>query len=315
MLPSHGRFEYSPITRRPDFTWPEGRRLAVHIPVNIEHFNYGEGGLGLSYSPGIPHPNTYNWGWREYGNRVGGFRLLDLLTEHAVTPTALINTSCYEHCPDLMDAYRKAGAEFVGHGKTNSQAPNGLDEDDERELIREVYEAIEAAEGTPPGGWMSPGANPSRVTEDLLAEQGFRYTLDWPIDDQPTWLGTRGGSLLSVPYPHEVNDVPMIIFHHGSGQEFAEMAIDTLDEMVVQAEQQPLVCGITIHSFIIGQPFRLRQFRRVLEHMDKLRDRLWVTTAGAIADHYAGISAPPSPGLGWRDRQPPSSEGANEGHS
>src|SRR5256714_5754695 len=206
MLPTHGRFDYSPITDRPDFSWPGGRRLAVYIPVALEHFSYNEGGLGLSYSPGLPHPNTYNWAWREYGNRVGGFRLLELLREHNITPTVLLNTECYEHCPQLIDAYREAGTEFVGHGRTNSQHPNELDEDSERELIHSVYDAISSHEGRPPGGWMSPGANPSAVTEDLLAEAGYRYTLDWPMDDQPVWMSTRSRPLLSVPYPHEVND-------------------------------------------------------------------------------------------------------------
>jgi peptidoglycan/xylan/chitin deacetylase (PgdA/CDA1 family) len=301
MLADHGRFPYRPIAGREDFNWPGGRRLAFYVAVCIEHFSYDEGGLGLSYSPGIPHPNTYNWGWREYGNRVGGFRLLDLLREQDVPPTALVNSACFDHCRELMDAYDAGGAEFVGHGRTNSLAPNGLPEDEERAIVREVYETIRDGTGRPPAGWMSPGANPSRVTEDLLAEEGYRYTLDWPIDDQPVWMDTRGGSLLSVPYPHEVNDVPMVIFHDGSSEEFAQMGIDTLDEMLEQSHHQPLVCGITVHTFIVGQPFRLRQFRRVLEHLNTLRDRVWVTTAGAIADHFAGLQSPPQPGSGWRE--------------
>ena len=216
MLPSHERFGYSPITDRPDFEWPGGKRLALYVAVCIEHFSYGEDGLGLSYSPGIPHPNTYNWAWREYGNRVGGWRLLDLLRERDVALTVLVNSSCYDHCPELLAAYADAGAEFVGHGRSNSELQNGLDEDAERSLITEVRDLIRGAGPTQPAGWMSPGANPSRATEDILAEEGFSYTLDWPLDDQPTWLSTRGGPLLSVPYPQEVNDVPMIALHHGT---------------------------------------------------------------------------------------------------
>jgi allantoinase len=294
MLPTHARFDYSPITDRPDFSWPGGRRLAVYVPVALEHFSYNEGGLGLSYSPGIPHPNTYNWAWREYGNRIGGFRLLDLLREHDITPTVLLNTECYEHCPQLIDAYREAGTEFVGHGRTNSQHPNELDEDSERELIRSVYDAISSHEGRPPSGWMSPGANPSAVTEDLLAEAGYRYTLDWPMDDQPVWMSTRSGPLLSVPYPHEVNDVPMIALHHGTAPAFAEMVIDTLDEMIEQSVRQPLVCGIVIHSFIIGQPYRVRRFRAALERLASIRASVWVTTPGQIAAHYESVQPPPA---------------------
>jgi allantoinase len=288
MLPSHGRFEYSPITGRRDFSWPEGRRLAVYVAVCLEHFSYNADGIGLSYSPGLPHPNTYNWAWREYGNRVGGWRLLELLGQHGVPPTVLLNTECYDHCPELIAAYRAAGTEFVGHGKTNSIHPNDLDEDAERAWIRDVYEAIERHEGKPPGGWMSPGANPSARTEDLLAEIGYRYTLDWPMDDQPTWMKTRGGPLLSVPYPHEVNDVPMIVLHDGTAPAFEEMTIDNLDELAEQSKQQPLVCGIVVHSFIMGQPYRLRRFRRAVEHLAGL-DGVWLTQPGAIAEHYAAI--------------------------
>ncbi|HEX2404138.1 MAG TPA: polysaccharide deacetylase family protein [Acidimicrobiia bacterium] len=291
MLPTHGRFEYSPITLRPEFSWPGGRRLAVYVAICIEHFSYGEGGLGLSYSPGIPHPNTYNWAWREYGNRVGGWRLLDVFEQHGVTPTALINTSCYDHCPELIDAYRAAGTEFVAHGHTNSVQPNDLDEKEERVVIRGIFETMSAHEGKPPAGWMSPGANPSAVTEDLLAETGFVYTLDWPMDDQPTWMRTRGGPLLSVPYPHEVNDVPMIVLHHGTAPAFADMMTDNLDEMVEQARHQPLVLGIVAHTFIMGQPYRLRRFRAALEHLVGIPD-VWLTTPGEIAAAYAGIVAP-----------------------
>jgi hypothetical protein len=291
MLPTHGRFDYSPITARTDFTWPEGKRLAVYIALCVEHFSYGADGLGLSYSPGIPHPNTYNWAWREYGNRVGGWRLLALFDEHGIRPTVLLNSECYEHCPELVDAYRAVGTEFVAHGRTNSIHPNELDEDAERMMIRQVVEAMSEHEAKAPAGWMSPGANPSAVTEDLLAENGFRYTLDWPMDDQPVWMRTRGGPLLSVPYPHEVNDVPMIAFHHGTAGEFAEMMTDNLDELVEQSAQQPLVCGIVAHTFIMGQPYRLRRFRRAVEHLVSLPG-IWLTTPSEIAEHYAGIEAP-----------------------
>ncbi len=293
MLPSHGRFRYSPITARRDFDWPEGRRLAVYVAVCVEHFSYGEGGLGIAYSPGIPHPNTYNWGWREYGNRVGGWRLLEPFSEHGIAPTVLLNSECCEHCPELVEAYLSAGAELVGHGRTNSEQPNELDPDAERAMIEEVTEALQRAQGRRPGGWMSPGANPSAVTEDLLAECGYRYTLDWPIDDQPVWMQTRGGPLLSLPYPHEVNDVPMVVFHHGSGSEFASIAIDQVDEMLEQSEHQPLVCGIVVHTFIVGQPFRVRHFRRVLEHLAGLRERIWLATAGEIAERFTEIEPVP----------------------
>jgi peptidoglycan/xylan/chitin deacetylase (PgdA/CDA1 family) len=294
-LPSHQRFAYTGIQGRPDFTWPGGKRLAVYIAVCVEHFNYGAGGLGLSYSPGLAHPNTYNWAWREYGNRVGGWRLAELAREAGVPLTVLLNASCYAHCPELVREMKGRDGEIVAHGLTNSTHPNGMGEEEERAMIEEVTRAIRANEGTAPAGWMSPGANPSACTEDLLQQAGYRYTLDWPMDDQPVWMRAGSGHLLSVPYPHEVNDVPMIALHHGTAPAFAQMAIDNFDELLRASRGQSLAYGITLHTFIAGQPFRLRQFRTVLEHMNARSDAVWFTTAGGIADHYASLFAPPAP--------------------
>ncbi|VVE50082.1 polysaccharide deacetylase [Pandoraea capi] len=291
MLPSHDRFRYSGIVSRPDFNWPQSRRLAVHLCLNLEHFSYNTG-LGISYSPGLPHPNTYNWGWREYGNRVGVWRIIEMCDALGIPLSVLLNAECYDHCPEVVAALRARGDEILGHGRTNSEHQNDFDEAGERQLIRDVTEAIAQHEGRAPAGWLSPGVNPSNVTPDLLQEAGYRYLLDWPIDDQPVWVNTREGRILSVPYPHEVNDIPAIALHHGSAADFADMIIDNFDEMLSQSEQQSLVFGISIHAFLIGQPFRLRHFRRALEHIVRHRDRIWLTTTGAIADHFISLDMP-----------------------
>ena len=127
MLAHHGRFDYSAIVNRPAFRWPEGRGLAVYIALNLEHFAYGEG-LGISYSPGIPHPNTYNWAWREYGNRVGVWRLLELFDRLHLPVSLLLNSEVYDHCPEVVAAFRQRGDEVPGHGRTNSEHQNNFDE-------------------------------------------------------------------------------------------------------------------------------------------------------------------------------------------
>jgi allantoinase len=287
MLRSHDRFPYSPITRRPEFSWPDGRRLAVHICLNLEHFAYGEG-LGVSYSPGLPHPNTYNWAWREYGNRVGVWRLIEMFDEFKLPVSLLLNSEVYDHCPEAVAAFRARGDEVIGHGRTNSEHQNDFDEAGEAKLIREVRDTIARHEGKPPRGWLSPGVNPSAVTPDLLQEAGYTYILDWgPMDDQPVWLRTRQGHILSVPYPQEVNDIPMIALHHGTAPAFADTIIDTFDEMLAQSAEQPLVYGIALHAFLVGHPFRLRHLRRALEHVGRHREGVWLATTGQIAQHFA----------------------------
>ena len=284
-LPSHNRFDYTAIHDRPPLVWPGGKKLAVYIAVCVEHFSFNEG-RGLSYSPGLEHPNTYNWAWREYGNRVGGRRLAELAQRHGVPLTVLLNTACYEHCPDLVAALKGQHGEIVAHGRTNSENQNGMSIDAERVLIRAVTEQIHAHEGTAPLGWMSPGANPSAQTEDLLQEAGYRYTMDWPMDDQPVWMKAGNGHLLSLPYPHEVNDVPAVAMHHMTADAFMQMTFDNFDQLLEDAAQQSLVMGITLHTFIMGQPFRRRRLGAFFEHLAARSDEVWVTTAGAIANTF-----------------------------
>jgi hypothetical protein len=131
------------------------------------------------------------------------------------------------------------------------------------------------------------------VTLDLLKEAGYTYVLDWPADDQPYWMRTRSGPLLSVPYSLEVNDSPTIVFRQEAAAAFEKMMIDQFDEMLVQSRKWSLVCTIVIHPFIIGQPFRLRALRRAFEHIAKAREQVWLTTPGAVASHYSQVMPAP----------------------
>jgi hypothetical protein len=124
------------------------------------------------------------------------------------------------------------------------------------------------------------------LTPDLLAEAGYSYVLDWAMDDQPVFLRAREGRrILAVPYPQELNDIPAIVARQATGSEFAEMIVDAFDEMSELARAAPLVMGIALHPYIVGQPHRLRPLRRALRYLARRRERTWITTAGAIADH------------------------------
>jgi peptidoglycan/xylan/chitin deacetylase (PgdA/CDA1 family) len=290
-LKTHGRYAYSAITRRPDFSWPEGRRLAVYLGFNVEHFEFGSG-LGAALGPKTPEPDVLNYSWRDYGNRVGVWRLLDLFDDLALPASVLVNASIYDYCPEVMDAVRARGDEVVGHGRTNSERQGVLDEDGERALIRDCTRVIEKAEGRAPAGWLGPWISQSRVTPDLLAEEGYGYLLDWCMDDQPIWFTTRnGGRLLSIPYPQELNDIPAIVARKDSAAQFADMIVDNFDEMLEQAAEAPLVMGIALHPYIVGRPYRLRHLRRALRHIAAKRDDVWLTRAGAIASYIAANPA------------------------
>ena len=287
-LPSHGRYDYSAITDRPDFTWPGGKRLAVYLGVNLEHFAFGEG-LGAELAPGGPHPDVLNFAWRDYGNRVGAWRLLEMLDALQLPATVLANSAMYDYAPELIAAHRARGDEIAGHGRSNSERQGDLDEAADRQLIADATECLTAHEGKPPKGWLSPWISESKVTPDLLAEAGYAYTLNWCMDDQPVWMRTRAGPLLSIPYPQELNDIPAIVARKDDAATFAAMITETFDEMLDQSQAQSLVMGIAMHPYIIGQPFRLRHLRSALTHICQAREEIWITTAGEIQQFYSEL--------------------------
>jgi hypothetical protein len=288
-LSTHGRYAYLPITKRQPYAWPDGRRLAFYIGLNIEHFAFGEG-LGAELAPGGPQPDVLNYAWRDYGNRVGVWRMLELLDELGLPCSLLVNSSIYDYAPEIPEAFRRRGDEIVGHGRTNSERQGVLSEADEKALIAEATSVIARHEGKPPAGWLGPWISQSHQTPDLLQEAGYRYMLDWCHDDQPVWMTTRKGRILGLPYPQELNDIPAIVARKTGPAEFTEMIVDQADEMLRQSEGQPLVMGLALHPYIVGYPFRIRLLRRALQHVLQAGgDRLWPTTAGAIADHVCRL--------------------------
>ena len=284
-LRSHGRYEYSAITRRPAYSWPGRKRLAVYIGFNLEHFSFGEG-LGAALGPRSPEPDVLNYSWRDYGNRVGAWRCLDLFEQLRLPAGVILNTALYDYCPELVSAFVRRGDELIGHGHTNSVRQGDLSAAAERKLLRDCRERIRKESGRAPAGWLSPWISESLATPDLLAESGYRYTLNWCHDDQPVRFRTRAGSLWSIPYPQELNDIPMIVGRLMDARAFADMIVDHFDEMLAQSREQPLVMGIALHPYIVGQPYRLRHLRRALKHIVAAK-RAWWTTPGAICEFVA----------------------------
>jgi allantoinase len=288
MLPSHGRYDYSALPHRPNFAWPGGKRLAVYFALGLEHYAFGEG-MAENLVPGIPEPDVLNASWREYGNRVGAWRVLDCFAEEKLPLAVLLNSAVYDAAPALTDACRAAGHEIIAHGRSNSDTMAGMAEAEEAAYIAGVTSRIAAVEGQPPGGWASPWIAETQRTPDLLQEAGYRYLLDWCMDDQPVWMRTRSGRILSVPYSQELNDSSAIIGRQVGARDFADMIVDQFDEMHASADGSPLVMSVILHAFIIGQPFRLRALRRAIEHIKRHAEQIWFTQPGAIADHFQSL--------------------------
>ncbi|MEO1113425.1 MAG: polysaccharide deacetylase family protein [Pseudomonadota bacterium] len=281
----HGRYEFSAIHDRADYDWPDGKRLAVYLGMNLEVFSFGEG-MGAELAPGGPQPDVLNFAWRDYGNRVGAPRMLALFERLELPCTALVNSEVYAEAPGLAEAFAARGDEIAGHGRTNAERQGTLTEDEEQSLIAQSTEVLTAHHGRKPKGWLGPWISQSHVTPDLLQEAGYEYLLDWCHDDQPTWMTTRSGRILSVPYPQELNDIPQIVGRRREGNEFADMIIDAFDVMLEEAKSRPLVMGIALHGYLMGHPHRIQHLERALAYMKaNSGDLVWWTTAGAINDH------------------------------
>ncbi len=281
MLRTHNRYDYSAITERPVYSFPGGKRLAVHFCLNVEHFSFAEG-LGNDYATPQPHPNTRSFAWRDYGNRVGAWRLLELAEQYDLPYALLVNTALYDYCPQLIAAFRRRGDEIVAHGRTNSERQADMSREEEHACINEATRRIIEHEGQAPAGWLAPYISQSHDSLDLLKQAGYRYMMDWPLDDQPVWFRTRHGRILSIPYAHDLNDSLEAVTRRTPSQLFCENLIDQFDEMLEESERRPLVMSVVLHSFILGQPHRLRRFRRVIEHIVAHRDRVWLTRPGEI---------------------------------
>jgi peptidoglycan/xylan/chitin deacetylase (PgdA/CDA1 family) len=289
-LRTHARYTYSPIVRRAPFRWPNGARLAIYFALGLEQYSFGEG-LTEDLVPAMPAPDVLNTSWRDYGNRVGAWRILEAFRSQGMPLAILLNSALCEHAPELVASCHAAGCELIAHGYSNSDTLAGMSEADEAAYLRRVALQLQGVTGKPPAGWSSPWIAETALTPDLLQEAGYGYLLDWCMDDQPVWIRTRGGRILSVPYSQEINDSSAIIGRKVGADEFSGMIIDQFEEMRQTPGDEPLVMSVVIHSFISGQPFRLRALRRALAHIAKSGEPLWITQPGDIASCFQSVQA------------------------
>lgn len=274
--------------------WPGGRQLALYVAVGVEDYRPGPGHRE-DLLAGVPEPDRVNAAWRDYGNRVGIFRLLDRLATLGIAPTVLLNTMLYDSAPAVTDAARAAGAEIVGHGISNSDSLADMDPIAEREYLEQVATTIEAYEGSRPGGWSSPWLAHTPSTLGSLVRTGYQYLLDLRPDDQPVWLSSATGSLLAIPYALELNDSTTIIGRQVAAAEFADMIVDEFDELVEASGDRPIVMSVILHSFISGVPFRLKAIARALRHISRNPEHVWITQPRHIHRAFLELPLAPSP--------------------
>jgi peptidoglycan/xylan/chitin deacetylase (PgdA/CDA1 family) len=286
MLP-HERLDYSPISQRKRLTLPGGARLAVWVIVNIEEWDPKQPMPRTVLTPpagGSPMPDIPNWAWHEYGNRVGFWRMVEVFDDLQVPACLAINGSAIATYKAISDAAIARKWEFMGHGFTQR---NMQKVEDERLDIKKTTDAIRAATGRPPRGWLGPGLTETWETPDILAEEGYDYVADWVLDDEPVTLKTRTRPIVNVPYTQECNDVAMMLIQHHSASEYERRALDQFEQLYADARDRARVMALVVHPYIMGAPHRLKYFRNALRKIRETRDVLF-WTGGQIVDWCRG---------------------------
>ena len=281
------RFAYLPITERPRLTWPNGARIAVWVCPNIEHYEFLPGPIRVRDPwPRTPHPDVLGYGLKDYGNRVGLWRMFEVMDRYSIRCTVSLNLANFEHYPEIFEACERRGWDYMCHGIYNTQYLWDYPEHEERAFVQDCVETFRRLTGRRLAGWFSPAASNTLNTPDLVAEAGIKYFCDFYHDDQPTPLRVRGGrTLISVPYTMDLNDA-VFYRYETEGAEFARMIRDHFETVWREGAEQPRVMCVALHPYIVGQPHRIRHLERALAEILS-RDGVWPATGIEIAEWYA----------------------------
>ena len=279
------RISFSPISQRPPLRLPNGARMVVWTIVNVEEWDIDQTMPRTVLTPpagGSPMPDIPNWAWHEYGNRVGFWRMLDVLDALKIKAVLAINGSAINAYEPIARAAHARGWEFMGHGYTQKNMQKVANE---QEDIAKTTEAILRYTGKRPRGWLGPGLTETWETPDLLVEAGYDYVCDWVLDDQPVVLKTRTRPIVNVPYTQECNDVAMMLIQHHQGIEYYQRARDQFDQLYADSKDSARVMALVVHPYIMGAPHRLKYYKRILEEIRSYPDVLF-WTGEQIFDWY-----------------------------
>lgn len=287
---SNPRIPYQMSSERKSIAPPSGNPLIVHMVVNVEHWRFDQAMPRKIIT--APHgaesvPDIPNYSWAEYGMRSGMPRILDLFKSRGIPASTSINAGVIEAYPSCADAMLEAGWEFVGHGmhQKSMQA-----EDDEGALIQSALEVLEKFTGKKTRGWLSPGLKETDDTPDFLKSLGLDYIFDWVVDDLPTWITTKHGALMSMPYNLEINDsIVYAIEKHASGEMYRRFS-NTVTAFEKEFDQNPRVLAVGLHPHLIAVPHRFGELERMVDDI-LARDDAVFMTGSQICDWFAEADA------------------------
>jgi peptidoglycan/xylan/chitin deacetylase (PgdA/CDA1 family) len=281
-------YDFWPYRDRAKIEWPGGKTLAFWVAPNLEYYELDPPPNPSRKSWTKPHPDVVGYSHRDHANRVGHWRMADVMSEFGVPGSVSLSVALCQHHPEVVEDAVKRGWEFFSHGIYNTRYCYGMDEAQERAIIEDSIATVEAATGQRIRGWLAPALTHTERTFDLLAEYDFWYSCDLFQDDQPQAIKTKTGSMVSMPYSLEVNDHYGFFVYNMSPRDYAKALITQAERLAREGEASGTVMCIPLHSYLIGQPHRIGPFREVLRTITA-DPRVWVTRAIDIAAHLKGI--------------------------
>ncbi len=283
------RVAYSPIVERPPLVWPGGARVALWVCPNIEHYQYLPGPVRVRDPwPRMPHPDVLGYGIKDYGNRVGMWRLFESMDRLGIKCTVSLNLAAFEHYPEILAACEARGWDYFSHGIYNTEYLWGMPEDEERDYVRDNIETFRRLTGRQLAGWFSPAVSHTLNTPDLVAEAGIKYFCDWFHDDQPFPMNVRSGRLITLPYSMELNDA--VLYNQPfEADDMGRMIRDYFDQLYAETGRDGTGGGrvmcVALHPYWVGQPHRLKPIEDALDYVIG-HDGVWQATGEEIADWY-----------------------------
>ena len=280
-------YDYSPFPTRPKLTWPRNARVAFCVVLPLEYYELAPAEDAVKDSRfigefGNYRPDYRTWTQREYGNRTGIFRVMDVLDRYQIRAGVAVNAMAAERYPFLIDQLKRRKYEFIAHGVSgNRMISSKMSEAEEKAEIAASLAAIEKAAGVRPTGWLGQDYGESQRTPQLLADAGLDYVLDWPNDDQPYPMKV-GKKFISMPNQPEWDDVQQLSLRRIPTPRYPDMVGEAFELLHHEGGQ---IFNLAVHPWMMGVPHRIKYLDEALRRIERFGN-VWQATPGEIASHY-----------------------------
>lgn len=290
----HDRYDWNMLANRKPIQWPEGKKVALWINVSVQHFPLDQSGKPFKVPGGMtmPYPDLRHYTLRDFGNRVGIYRILKAFERYQIRPSFAVNAAICERYPYLMGRLLDGDSEFMAHGwHMDSLHYNDLGAQTEKEIIQRSISTLQSSTGRDIAGWLSPARNESEVTPDLIREAGISYLCDWVNDDMPYTFKTSAGDLTAMPLSSEIEDRYIIMHNQHSESSYVTQVKAAYEFLLEEAQTQGgRILSLSIHPWLLGHAHRIKYLEELLEYLSG-QPEVWMAHPGEIAGYWKSVGS------------------------